>query len=127
MDEKEQLDEKQDSKEEEKEEKIDEVKSGKFWAVISYLGFLFIFPLLIKRDNKFVLFHATQGMILFIAEVINWALLWVLGWIIVLKLVFYLLAFFLLFCLIKGVQNAVIGEYRRLPLIGDFIRFFHIE
>ncbi|MBN1377290.1 hypothetical protein JW949_03070 [Candidatus Woesearchaeota archaeon] len=126
MDEKEQVDEKQDSEEENKKDKIDEVKSGKFWAVMSYIGFLFIFPFSMKRDNKFALFHAGQGMILFISAIINWALLWALGWVLILKVVLYLAVLFLLFCFVKGIQNAVTGKYRRLPLIGDFIRFFHI-
>lgn len=48
-----------------------EVHEGKFFALISYIGFLCIVALLLKRENKFTLFHAKQGLVLFVMEVIT--------------------------------------------------------
>ena len=46
-----------------------EIRDGKIFALLSYLSILCIIPLLLKKDNKFCLFHAKQGLVLFIAEV----------------------------------------------------------
>ena len=40
-----------------------------FLAALSYISFLFIIPLFLKRNNKFVQSHAKQGLVLFIAEI----------------------------------------------------------
>lgn len=46
-----------------------EIREGKFFAVISYISFLCIISLLLKKENKFAVFHAKQGLVLFVAEV----------------------------------------------------------
>jgi len=43
-----------------------EVKDGKIFAVISYWLFLCILPFIMKKDNAFAVFHAKQGLILFL-------------------------------------------------------------
>ena len=35
-------------------------------ALISYIGFLFVIPLLMKNQSEYVHFHVNQGMILFV-------------------------------------------------------------
>ena len=57
------------AEEEKKEVQDKEVQEGKIYAVIGYLGILCIIPLLLKRDNKFALFHGKQGLVLFFGEV----------------------------------------------------------
>ena len=47
---------------------LDEIRSGKIFAILAYLSILFLIPLLMKRDNHFVLFHTKQGVVLFIIE-----------------------------------------------------------
>ncbi|MFA6349360.1 MAG: hypothetical protein WCY12_00330 [Candidatus Omnitrophota bacterium] len=47
-----------------------QVQEGKFFAVISYISFLCIIALLLKKENKFALFHAKQGLVIFVAEVV---------------------------------------------------------
>lgn len=47
-----------------------DVQDGKALAWLSYLGILFLIPLLAKRQNKYCQFHAKQGLVLLIAEII---------------------------------------------------------
>ena len=61
-----------------------EIEEGKAFAVLGYLSILCLVPLLLKKDNKFALFHGKQGLILFIFEVAAGIISLVpfLGWII---------------------------------------------
>jgi uncharacterized membrane protein len=45
------------------------VLEGKIFAVLSYLFILAIIPLILKKDNDFVLSHGRQGLVIFVAEV----------------------------------------------------------
>ena len=45
-----------------------QVIEGKVYAVMSYLFILCIIPLIIKKDNDFVLYHGKQGLVIFVAE-----------------------------------------------------------
>lgn len=51
----------------------------KVFAALSYVSILFLVPLILRRDSRYVFFHARQGMVLFILEVLVWILLSVLG------------------------------------------------
>jgi len=92
------------------------VDEGKIFAVISYLGILCIIPLLLKKENKFALFHGKQGLVLFIcvigAAIINiipilGQLIWILA-----VLVFGILS-------LVGIIQALMGNYWKMPIIGD--------
>ncbi len=92
-----------------------EVKEGKFFAAISYISFLCVVSLILKKDNKFAIHHAKQGLLLFVFEVVAFILsmIPVLGWLI---RVFGLLLFFL--ASLWGVINSLNGNYSRIPLIS---------
>lgn len=47
-----------------------DIESGKGMAIISYLGFLSLIPYLSEKKNKYVRYHAVQGLNLFILEMI---------------------------------------------------------
>ena len=47
-----------------------EVEANKILAAISYLGLLCLIPLFLKKSSPYVQFHAKQGLVLLIAEVI---------------------------------------------------------
>lgn len=86
-------------------------------AILSYLGILVIIPIIVAKDSKFVMYHANQGLILLIAEVILVAIgmIPVLGWIIsgigwIVAAVFIIL----------GIINAAGGKKKPLPLIGGY-------
>ena len=47
-----------------------EIEDNKLLAAISYLGFLCLVPLFLKKSSPYVQFHAKQGLVFLIAEVI---------------------------------------------------------
>ena len=93
-----------------------EIQEGKFFAVISYLGVLCIVTLLLKKDNKFALFHAKQGLVLFVFEVASFILsiIPILGWLV---RVFGTITFMLVS--LWGVLQALMGNFSRIPLVSD--------
>ncbi len=46
-----------------------QILEGKIFAILSYLSVLCIIPLVLKKDNPFVLKHGKQGLVLFLGEV----------------------------------------------------------
>jgi uncharacterized membrane protein len=96
--------------------------------VLSYLGILALIPLLMKKDDPDVQWHAKNGLALFGAEVICWIALTILG--IILSRVFSALScgiglvqcavwigFLALsvLCIVKGVG----GQRFRIPVVTD--------
>jgi uncharacterized membrane protein len=93
-----------------------EVSEGKIFALLAYLSILCIIPLILKKDNKFCLFHAKQGLVLFIAEVAVFvlsvlpligAIIWRLG-----VLFFGLLS---IWCIVQ----VLLSRYVRIPLVFE--------
>lgn len=97
-------------------EKEKEVQEGKFFAVISYIGFLCIVSLLLKKDNKFAIYHAKAGLVLFVLEVAIFiiSIIPILGWLIGM-LGMVVCSLFSLW----GVLQALMGNYNRFPIISD--------
>ncbi|MBU1166795.1 DUF4870 domain-containing protein [Patescibacteria group bacterium] len=91
---------------------------------LSYVGLLFLVPLLAKRESKFAQFHAKQGMTLYIGLfVILFAVAFVawipfIGWM-VMMLVYPAAIIFTLVCMILGLINVSRGEMKPLPVVGD--------
>lgn len=99
-----------------KKSKKDIVLEGKIWAVIGYLWILCFIPLINKRDNPFTLFHAKQGLVLFITSLISTGvtIIPLIGFIGVLGNI----AVFIL-C-ITGIINSLKGECWKMPYIGEY-------
>lgn len=93
-----------------------ELHEGKFFAIISYISFLCIISLILKKDNKFALYHAKHGLVLFVLEVVSFILsvIPVLGWILRVLGV----ALFTLLSL-WGILHALHGNFNRIPIISD--------
>ncbi len=94
-----------------------DVEENKAMAALSYVGILVLIPLLAKKDSPFAQYHAKQGLVLFIAEIITIVvniipflgqLLFVVAWI-----VWIVLA-------IMGIMAALKGEQKELPILGGF-------
>lgn len=85
-----------------------DAEENKFWALLSYLGILFLIPLLAKRDSKFVQFHAKQGLVLVIGEMFAWFP--VFGW--VLGIILFVFS-------VMGILNVLSGKETKLPIVGD--------
>jgi len=50
--------------------KAEEIEEGKSAAILAYIPFACLVPLLKWRDNRFVWGHAKQGLALFVVELI---------------------------------------------------------
>lgn len=88
-----------------------EVTAGdKFWGVLCYLGILVILPLIFKKDNIFVKFHAKQGLVIFI-------LIAILFWIPVANLIFVILAGI---ASIAGIVYVILGRMQPIPVVRYF-------
>lgn len=92
-------------------------EDNKLIAILSYIGVLCLIPLLLKKDDEFVFFHAKQGLVLFIAEVITTfvAVIPILGWIIapIAGLIWFILS-------IIGIINVLGGDKKELPILGKY-------
>ena len=92
-----------------------EKEDGKLMAILSYVGVLSLVPYLAEKDNKWVRYHAIQGVNLFIIEVILYIIrvIPILGWIIG-----WLGSIVTLVISIIGIVNACNGEAKELPIVG---------
>lgn len=93
-----------------------EIREGKFFAVISYISFLCIVALVLKKENKFALYHAKQGLVLFVFEVAAFILssIPLLGWVIrILGVAAFAIAS------IWGMLEAMMGRCIRLPVVSN--------
>lgn len=93
-----------------------DVEKNKIFAIISYLGILFIVPLLAAKDSPFAMYHANQGLLLFLLSIALGAITMIpiLGWIIAIVAWIVPLVF-----MIMGIINAANGQMKPLPLIGE--------
>ncbi|MDF2721657.1 MAG: putative rane protein [Paenibacillus sp.] len=92
-----------------------DIAKNKVFAILSYL--LFFIPLIAARDSKYAMYHANQGLLLFIAAVavnIAGSIIPFLGWLIISPL--GNLAVFVF--VIIGIINAAKGEQKPLPFFG---------
>jgi len=94
--------------------------------VLSYLGILSLIPLLTKKDDKEVQWHAKNGLALTIA----WVALWIVIAIVEhfmpavvgcgIALVHCVLALGFLVVIIMAIMKALKGERMRFPVITEF-------
>lgn len=87
-------------------------------AVLAYI--IFFIPLLTDaKEDPYVKYHVKQGIVLFISWIAIWifSMVPVVGWLLALPL-----NIFLLILLIMGVLNAVNGNRKPLPLIGQYAK-----
>ncbi len=99
------------------------VVEGKVWAIMAYLGILCLLPLLLKKENKFALFHGKQGLVLFIGEM---AIL-ILNIIPILGQILWILGFLLFGTLsLVGIIQVLMGRYWKMPVICDIAEKFKI-
>jgi len=93
-----------------------EIQEGKFFAVVSYISFLCIITLVLKRDNKFAVYHAKQGLVLFVFEVVSFILS-------IIPLLGGLLRIFgtAIFMLVSlwGILQALMGNSCRIPVVSE--------
>jgi uncharacterized membrane protein len=105
---------------------IDEGKAFAFLGV--FLGLIgFVIVLLAKKENKYAMYYAKQGLVITIAWVAVWVASWVLMWIPVIGWFILFAAWvFLLVLWVIGWINALSGKEKPIPLIGQFGEKFNI-
>ncbi len=90
-----------------------QVLEGKIFAVLSYISIFCIIPLIFKKENNFVLSHAKQGLVLFVAEVAVFVIS------VIIEIIFRPFIFVLGILSLWGMIEALRGQYVKLPLISD--------
>ena len=92
----------------------EEILEGKVLAILSYLSILCIVPLVLKKDNAFVLSHGKQGLVIFVGEVAVFVIQIVLGpW-------FFSLGSFVFGVMsLLGIIEVLRGHYVKFPFISD--------
>ena len=100
-----------------------DVDQNRAVAILAYFPLLFLVPLMAAPTSRFAKYHANQGLILFLAQMIGWAVfvagnftpLGCILWLLMPALVVGGLVFTIL-----GIVNAAAGQEKPLPLIGHF-------
>lgn len=89
-----------------------DIADHKGMAVLCYLSWLFLIPLLAEKDSPFVRYHLNQGIILFLASLISGLLTFICIGVITDIICFVLM--------IIGIVNVCNGRAKDLPIIGKF-------
>ena len=115
----------------------EEIDNGKLMALLSYIGILALIPYFAEKENKYVRFHAIQGLNLLIVNLVVSAasfvvaivatilfIIPIIGWVLgfVLYLVIGLVPVGLLVISILGVVYSLQGNAKELPIVNQ-IRF----
>lgn len=107
-----------------------EVESGRLLAAVAYLPALCFVGLMTAPENRYVGFHARQGFLLFLLEVVAWIAVAIfegsIGRIPVLGFLLgaairFSLGFAFLAATVYGVIKGATGEMARIPLLGEGI------
>ncbi|MFD1039762.1 DUF4870 domain-containing protein [Virgibacillus byunsanensis] len=101
--------------EEQPQEETADVKENKGMAILAYI--IFFIPLLAAKDSKFAMYHANQGLVLFLtamAVYIVGTIIPIIGWLLILPIGSLLM----LVLAVIGIINAANGKTKQLPMIG---------
>ena len=90
-----------------------DVEINKSIAALSYVWVLCLVPLLGKRDSEYAQFHAKQGLVLFIIEI----LAGLVAWFPIFGQLFMLV---LLVVAIMGIVKTLNGDWWEIPYIYDW-------
>lgn len=93
-----------------------DIEANKGMGIIAYI--LFFVPLIAAKNSRFAMYHANQGLTLFLVFAVSNVVLGILpviGWIL---LPFVNLA--LLILMVLGIVNAAQGQAKPLPVIGAY-------
>ena len=100
--------------------------NDKVFSALGYVGILFLIPLLAGKTD-YTRFHANQGLVLFIADVILGIAAGIVGAIlgfipilgaVIAGIIGGAASIFSLILMIIGIVNAAQGEMKPLPIIG---------
>ncbi len=87
------------------------------FAILSYLGILVLIPLLVKKDDDFIHFHAKQGLVLLLVWIAVWifTLIPVIGWVIG-----PLLSVVMLIISVIAIIQVIMGKKWEIPIVATY-------
>ncbi|MBF0402238.1 MAG: hypothetical protein HQL90_15915 [Magnetococcales bacterium] len=91
--------------------------SARLLAAMSYLGVLSLVPLVVNRTDSYVQFHARQGVVLWMWEVLAIYTLLVPA---VGQLFFRVSSMICLLLSVVGLLSVLLGRAWKFPLVGDW-------
>jgi len=94
-----------------------DIQENKILAILCYLGVLFIIPMLLKPNSKFIKFHAKQGLVLTIGWIVGLVLYPFLG-------VGFLMHIAIVIFSIMGIMNVSEGVMKELPIVASLAKKF---
>ena len=93
--------------------KDEHIREGKIFAILSYLSICCIIPLIVRKENPFVLEHGKQGLVLFVAQV----------GVLIISIIFPMILKPFLFVLgvlsLWGIAAVLKGAFVRFPVVAD--------
>ena len=105
-----------------------EIENGKVMAILAYLGILCLIPYFAEKDNKYVRFHAIQGLNLCLFSVIYGvafgilslvlAFIPIIGWILILLL--SLISYGFVALAIWGIVYAFQDKAKEIPVVNKY-------
>lgn len=87
-------------------------ENERYTAALSYVWIICLYGLLFKKKSAFIQFHAKQGVILFIIEILSPIFLFFSPIVLILCVILSII----------GVRAALAGKYWSLPFIGDWVK-----
>lgn len=107
----------------------EDVRNDKVMAVLAYLGFLVLIPMLTAKESEFVRYHVRQGLRLLVTELIFYVGYCILSFTI-LSISWHLYSIVKIIGIVRylfpvliviGIINVVTGKKKRLPVIGNIL------
>lgn len=96
-----------------------DIEENKAFAILSYIGPLFIIGLIAAPNSKFTRFHANQGLVLFILEILFGIATKIFLFIPIVSILVNSVTGLISFLyIVIGVYNSASGRAKELPLIG---------
>lgn len=95
-----------------------DINADKGITYLSYIGLLFLVPMLAKKESKFAQFHAKQGLVLTIGWFLGSFLYFAFGLGALVHLAIVVFS-------IMGLINVSKGEMKKLPIVGDIAEKFN--
>ena len=99
---------------------IIDIDEQKMMAALSYVGFLVLVPLFVSRDDKYVNWHAKQGLVLLIGLILAVV---AAQWIAAVGNILFLV---LLLVDVAALVQALLGKWWKIPVIGEIAQKFKI-
>lgn len=89
---------------------------------LTIIGFVIV--MLVRKDDKYAMYYAKQGLVLFIAGLLVWVISVVLAFLLIGFIIGPILNIILLILWVIGIIYSLSGEMKPIPLIGKFAEKF---